>query len=438
MNNFIYIETYGCSANKNNSEILAGLLRQSGYQLTNNEKIADTLIINTCIVKGKTETKIKRRIQDMSGEFPNKLIIIAGCMPETDFNSLKKLNPKLLFLGTHHVKDISRLISDYKNNNINNKDKQKFYLSKQQEEKLLTPKIPINKLISITQISEGCLGNCSYCKTKLAKGTLHSYDEEKILKSIESDLESGAKEVWLTSQDCASYNLDKNKQNLPELLKKILSLKHNFKLRLGMMNPNNVYPVLDELIEVYKNPKIYKFIHIPIQSASDSVLKDMNRFYKIKIVEEIITKLKKEVPDMVIATDIIVGYPTEKQSDHKKNLEFIKKYKPDVLNLSKFSSHKQTPASKLKTLPLEIINKRTSEIMQEHRIAAMENKQKFQDKIIKVTVNNKTKMQDVYEARDENYNIILINSKENIIGKNIKVKIKTIGVHHMIAEIIDN
>ena len=239
-------------------------------------------------------------------------------MPETDFNSLKKLNPKLLFLGTHHVKDISRLISDYKNNNINNKDKQKFYLSKQQEEKLLTPKIPINKLISITQISEGCLGNCSYCKTKLAKGTLHSYDEEKILKSIESDLESGAKEVWLTSQDCASYNLDKNKQNLPELLKKILSLKHNFKLRLGMMNPNNVYPVLDELIEVYKNPKIYKFIHIPIQSASDSVLKDMNRFYKIKIVEEIITKLKKEVPDMVIATDIIVGYPTEKQSDHKK------------------------------------------------------------------------------------------------------------------------
>ncbi len=436
MNNFIYIKTYGCSANKNNSEIVAGILRQSGYQMTNNEEIADILIINTCIVKGKTETKIKRRIQDLSNLYKNKLIIITGCMPETDKDSLKKINPKLLFLGIHHIKDIVKLIRDYDENKLT-KTKQESYISKQNEEKLCSPKISSNKLISITQISEGCLGDCSFCNTKLAKGELFSYTKDNILKQIESDLNNGAKEIWITSQDNASYGLDKGKQELPELLNKILPIKHNFKLRLGMMNPNHLYSILDEMIEIYKNKKMYKFLHIPIQSASDKILTDMNRKYNIVTVKDIIKKFKKEFPDITIATDIITGYPTETEQDHKLNLEFIKEFKPDVLNLSKFSSHKQTHAGKLSLLNKEIINRRASEIMQLHRATAKENKQKFKDKIVKAFINSKAKIQSVFEARDENYNIILISSKDkSIIGKTIDVKIKEAGVHHMIGKAI--
>ena len=324
---FIYIETYGCSANINNSEIMKGLLKQSGYEITNNLKIADILIINSCVVKGKTESKIKRRIQDLSKEFPNKLMIISGCMPETDFLSLKKINPKLLFLGIHHVKDISQLISDYFNNEFNS-IKQKQYLSRQNEEKILLPKIPENKLISIIQISEGCNGQCSYCLTRLAKGNLFSYHQNKIIKTIENDLNSGAKEIWLTSQDCAAYGLDRGKQELPELLNKILNLKHNFKLRLVMMNPNNVYPILDQLIQIYKNKKMYKFLHIPIQSASNKILKDMNRHYVLEQVESIIKKFKEEFPEITLSTDIITAYPNETNEDHEKNLEFVRNFKP--------------------------------------------------------------------------------------------------------------
>ncbi len=452
MQNYVYIQTYGCSANQNNSEILAGILRSSGYQITNNQDIADIIILNTCVVKNKTENKIKRRIQDISKKSSAKLLIITGCMPETDAKQIKKLDSNTILLGTHHIKDIVNII----------KEKQKQYLDYQNETKLNLPKIPKNKLISITQISEGCLGNCTYCKTRLAKGKLFSYPQEEIIKSIKSDLQQGAKEVWITSQDNANYGLDKssissqnksvfysfsklsksedyqdnNKDNykLPSLLNNILELKHNFKLRLGMMDPNNVLPIINQLIEVYQNKKIYKFLHIPIQSASNKVLKDMNRFYTIGQAEKIINKFKKEIPDITIATDIITGYPTETEKAHQANINFIKKHQPDVFNLSKFSSHKQTPAGKLKQLPIDIINKRTTELMNIHRQTAQQNKQKFLNKKIKVFVNKKLP-NNLYESRDENYNIILINTNKNFLGKNIEVKIIKVGVHHLIGEL---
>jgi threonylcarbamoyladenosine tRNA methylthiotransferase CDKAL1 len=438
MKNYCYIKTYGCSANQNNSEIIAGLLRQSGYQLTNNIDIAEIYIINTCIVKKSTISKIKRYLQDISEKYPKKIKIITGCMTETDLEELKKINKDFLFLGLFNIKKILVLLKDLDENKLSEK-RQEDYILKNNEEKILLPKISTNKLISITQISEGCLGNCSYCKTKLAKGKLFSYPEDKIIKSIENDLKQGAKEIWLTSQDSASYGMDMDdkKPRLPGLLNKILSLKHNFKLRLGMMNPNHVYPILDELIRVYENKKMYKFLHIPIQSASNVILRHMNRDYNVEKVEEIIKRFKENFPDITISTDIITCYPIETIKDHKKNLEFIEKYKPDVFNLSKFSSHKNTIAGNLQVLKKETVSKRSSELMDLHRKTAKANKQKYLGKILNVFVDKKTKINNVYEARDMNYNIVLIGSKDkSILGKNINVKIKGIGVHHMIGEIV--
>jgi len=430
MQNYVYIETYGCSANQNNSEIIAGLLTQSGYKITNNQDIADTIILNTCVVKNKTENKIKRRIQDLAKT--NKQTIVTGCMPETDSKQIQKLNPKALLLGTHQTKSVVKLLNDHTSGlSITNNQK---YLSKENEEKILLPKIPINKLISITQILEGCLSNCSFCKTKLAKGNVFSYPQDKIIKSIESDLQSGAKEVWLTSQGNACYGMDRGNQELPELIEKILNLKHNFKLRIGMMNPHHLYSIMNELIEIYKNQKVYKFLHIPIQSGSNKVLKDMRRPYTIEKVGGMINKFKQEFSNITISTDVITGYPTETNEDYKKTIEFIKRYKPDVLNLSTFSKHKNTPAEKLQEIPIKIINKRNKETMNLHRQTAFENKKKFLNKNAKVLVNKKL-YGNLYEARDENYNIVLINSNENILGKNFNVEIKQVGVHHMIGEL---
>lgn len=424
----IYIETYGCSNNQAESEMIKGLLSSSGGSFTNNLEIAELVIINTCVVKSKTISKIEYRIQELYKKFGKKLII-TGCMPETSLKQIEKLAPKSSILGTHNIKKIVSLITNILNN------KRTVITGKADIIKCSLPKLREEKLISIIPISSGCDGQCAYCLTKLAKGKLFSYPKDEIIKSIESDLQNGAKEIWLTSQDCASYGLDKNKNELINLLKSILALKHKFKLRLGMMNPNNVIPILKELIEIYKNKKMYKFIHIPIQSASNEIITHMNRYYKIEQVENIIKEFKKEFPNITIATDIIVGYPIENNEDHKANLNFIQNIKPDVLNLSKFSSHKGTAAGRLKILEGKIIAKRASELMQAHRKTAEENKQHYKNKVINVFINKKIS-ENLYEARDENYTIVLLKADKTLLGKEVQVTIKQVGVHHLIGDII--
>ncbi len=432
----IYIETYGCTANQNNSEILAGLLSSAGFIVTNNLEIAEIIILNTCIVKSKTESKIKRRIQDLTKENPKKLLVIIGCMPQADAKKLKKICPKAILLGARNFKDIINILKDYYENQLTEK-KQLEYLSKNQEIKLNLPKKPANSIVSITQISEGCLGDCSYCRVRLAKGKLFSYSQEEILKSIESDLSNGAKEVWLTSQDNSSYGLDSKeaKHKLPELLKKILELKHKFKLRLGMMNPNNVLPILENLIEIYKDKKMFKFIHIPIQSASNKILKDMNRFYKIEQVESIIKEFRKNFPSITIATDIIVGYPDETEEDHKANIKFIEEFAPECLNLSKFSSHKQTRAGKLKPLAGNLIKRRARELMQVHRKTATLSKKQFIGKTIKVLVDSRVAgSENLYKARDENYNLVILKCSKEDFAKEVDVKINSASVYSLVGE----
>jgi len=421
-NQLVYIETFGCSANQNNSEILAGLLTQSGYQITNNKDIADTVILNTCVVKNTTENKIKRKIQDLGNS--DKMTIVTGCMPDSDSKSITKLNPRALQLSSHNIKSVVQLIQNKSLPIINNQNN---------EEKILLPKIPLNKLISITQILEGCLSSCTFCKTKLAKGNVFSYPQDKIIKSIENDLKNGAKEVWITSQGNACYGMDRGKQELPELVENILKLPFRFKLRIGMMNPHHLYPILDEMIELYKNPKVYKFLHLPIQSSSNKVLKSMKRPYEIEKVEEMIKKFKENFPDMIISTDIIVGYPTENNEDHKMNIEFLKKHRLSVTNLSKFSKHKGTAAENLDELPISILNKRNKELMNLLRQIAFESKEKYLETIIPVFINKK--INDIYEGKDNNYNTVIVNSKDNIFGKRVNVKINRRGVFHLMGSI---
>lgn len=368
---YVYFETYGCQANQNNTEIMKGLCLSSGLQITNNPDIADLLVVNTCIVKEPTEKKIERRISDLLKKYTKKPIIIAGCMPELRSNNLNKKN--LYLLGTHHIKEITKLIRKIYENKYNEQD----FLIEENEEKLLLPKISRRKEVGITQISEGCLGNCSFCIVNKAKGKLFSYPEQDIIKNIQNDIKSGAKIIHITSQDNASYGLDSREQKLPELLNKILELKGNFQIKIGMMNPNNVLPILNNLIEIYKHKKIQPFLHLPLQSGSDKILKSMNRNYKVKDFLFIINNFKKEIPNLILWTDIIAGFPGETEEDFEKTLKIIKEIKPSFVNISRFWKLKGTPAEKMKQIPVEEIKSRTKKLINLCR------DMKIKDKLIK-------------------------------------------------------
>lgn len=423
---FVFLETYGCSANQNNSEIMKGILKEAGLDFVNNEKLADILVINSCVVKGPTENTIKSRILEL--EKLNKPIIVAGCMPHVRKKWLDRKN--IYLLGISHVKDIAKLIKRI----IDNKYNRIEFTDNKREIKLSCSKLNQNKLIGITQISEGCLGNCNFCLTKRVKGELFSYPEEMILENIKQDLRKGCKEIWLTSQDLASYGLENNDPRaFINLINKILSIDYNFKLRLGMMNPNHVLPILDELLEIYKNEKVYKFLHLPVQSGSNRVLKAMNRKYTRQDFLEIIQKFRTLFPNITISTDIIVAYPGERDSDFQETIEILKKAKPDVLNFTKFWPMRGTRAATLKQVPIKEAKSRVSAVQKLHLEISLENNKEYENKEISVFVNEQEGTNCL--ARDENYRLVVIKSEKKLLGKLVKVKVKKAFSHYLLGEL---
>lgn len=350
----VAIITYGCTTNQDNSAIMAGLLYKAGYKLTDNTKSADIIIINTCIVKSPTESRVISKIKELKSKYPKKKLILAGCMPEAEYKLCKKNVPSTSLVSPHHITDIVKVVRNLE------KGKTTELIGKRKEIKLCLPKIKKDKEIAIVQIAEGCSSQCSFCITKFAKGHILSYPEGLILKEIEKNVKEGCKKIYLTAQDTAAYGLDQHKKSqLPKLLNKISKIKGNFIVRVGMMNPCNALPVLDELMESYKSEKIFKFLHLPLQSASNKVLKDMNRNYTLEQFEEIIKKFRKNIPNLNLSTDIICGFPTETEKDFKETIQFIRKIKPEVLNISKFGPRPGTQASKMKQLTSQEIKKRS-------------------------------------------------------------------------------
>ena len=340
----VHIITYGCAANRAESEIMAGLLQEAGHNLVS-ENEAETIILNTCAVKQVTEQKILDKIATIK-----KPLIVAGCLPEVYGKKIRERNPNAALLGTHHLAEIAEVVAELSRGNS------QIRTGILKKEKLGFPRVRSRKETAIIEIADGCLGNCSYCATKLAKGPLFSYRPSSIVKEVSCAVAQGCKRVWLTAQDTAAYGKDIG-TGLPLLLG--LLPAGNYQVRVGMMNPNTVLPILKELIAAYKDPRVWKFLHLPLQSGSDEILKAMNRPYTVQQFEHIIGEFRKAFPSIVLWTDIIVGYPGETDAQFKETLDFVKKMKFDKINISRFAKRDKTEAAELKQLPTEILKKRT-------------------------------------------------------------------------------
>jgi MiaB-like tRNA modifying enzyme len=342
----VYIETYGCASSQNDAEIMAGLLAAAGHAIVNKIEESDAVIINTCIVKSPTENKIKFRIRQLQEKYPKKKLVIAGCMPEAEYDIVKKIAPKANIISTNKIRDIAMAVENEKFESV----------GKEKTDKTCLPKFRKNPAVEIIEICSGCNHACSYCITKLAKGDILSYDPEKIIRQMK---ESPAKEFWLTGQDVSAYGKD-NKYSLPDLLNNIAdSVKGRYYIRLGMMNPGNVLDILEDLINSYKNENIFKFLHLPVQSGSDDILEKMSRNYTAKDSENIIKKFRARLPAITIWTDIIVGFPGENEDDFVKSVDLLQKIKPDFVNISAFGPRPGTQAAGMRQLDRQIIKQRT-------------------------------------------------------------------------------
>lgn len=434
--------TYGCSYNQEDTDIMQSIVKSDiRFILVDNPKDSDIVVINGCVVKNPTENKIKAIIKKLSLE--NKKIIIAGCFGQ--INSKDYTNYTLI--GTNSIDKIILAIESV----IQNKNEHFISLDKIDKSKLLNnyfsqKEIDLKKnnikTIQIIPISEGCLGNCTYCATKFARLNLKSSNAEDILAIFNNSLKNGIKEFWLTSQDVGCYGYDIN-TNIIELLKKIISKfkDKEFYIRLGMINPNYVKIYLKELIDILKDNHMFKFIHIPIQSGSDNVLKIMNRHYTLKDFELVVSELKLNVPNITISTDVIVGFPYESEFDFKLTYDLVKKYEFDVLNISRFWPKKNTLAEKMFQLDNKIIMERSKKLNDLFSKIKLKNSKKWIDYkgIVYFDELGKNSSRDSkikdYIGRNIFYKIIVVKSKDNLLGKSCGVEIIDAEKHFLIGKI---
>jgi len=365
----IYIETFGCSFNQADSQIMKGLLNKNDFRIVNNPQSADILIVNTCYVKIPTQERVTHRIQSLQKTFSDKKLIVAGCMTEIDPKRLKKIATKKSWIGPHRINNIVEVVDETLEGKIIR------LIGESKDIKVGLPKIKDNPLIDIVQICEGCRGYCSYCCTRFARGKLFSYPVNSIVNEVRQALKNGGKEFWITAQDTSAYKFSHFR--LSNLLDELTRIEGKFFLRVGMMNPMNVKNIIDELIESYKSEKIFKFLHLPVQSGSDRILKIMNRGYKVKDFKKIVKEFKKEFPLLTLSTDVIIGFPDETEEDFEETVELMKETKPDIVNISKFGIRPRTGAEKMRQISRDIINKRTKKINEVVEKIKMKNSRKW-------------------------------------------------------------
>src|SRR3989344_4977265 len=351
----IHLKTYGCAFNQAESESIAGLLAYAGHKIVDTEQDAELVVINSCTVKGKAEAKLFGDLRKLGAK--GKRVVIAGCVPQAEQSYVTTKLIDYSIIGTKNLSKITYAVEETLNNN------RVVFLEPGDREnpRLNLPKIRRNPFVEIIPINEGCLSQCAFCKTKQARGNLLSYDPQKILQHAHAAIADGGKELWLTSQDTATYGYDM-KTNIAELLQHLCALDGDFMIRVGMGNPTYYLPQLKQLIAAFKHPKVYKFLHVPIQAGDDQVLRDMRRGYTIEQFFKIVDAFRAEIPDITIVTDVIVGYPTESEEQFQNTLKAIERMQPDSCNISRYWPRPGTPGAKLTPLSIDALKERTKRL----------------------------------------------------------------------------
>ena len=422
----VYIQTYGCTFNKADAQIIAGVLNENDIDIVDSIDEADIVIVNTCYVKLPTENKVTYQIQQLQEKYPDKKVIVSGCMVEIDPEKLDKIGPNISWIGPHQLNKSADVVNaTYCGEVI-----RECGFSK--ESKVCVPKLTDDSLIHIIQICEGCLGACTFCCTRFARGPLNSYPISDIVAEARQAIENGACEIQLTAQDTAAFGRDSG-EKLSDLIKEVANLEGDFRVRVGMMHPKNILNDVDEIIDAMKHPKVYNFIHLPIQSGSDKVLSEMRRGHTIEQYLNIVSKFKNEIPDLTLAVDVIVGYPTETDDDFNLTVELLENVKPSLIHLSKYQHRKGAISSSLREIPHEVMKKRSKFLSKIKSEITEEENQLLVGTIQKVLVLEKGS-KGGFIAKTDSYIPVIIDDVE--LGSFVDVKITDATATYLISELL--
>uniref|UniRef100_A0AAQ4RVV3 tRNA-t(6)A37 methylthiotransferase n=1 Tax=Gasterosteus aculeatus aculeatus TaxID=481459 RepID=A0AAQ4RVV3_GASAC len=401
----IWMKTWGCSHNNSDGEYMAGQLAASGYMMTDDPSDADLWVLNSCTVKNPAEDHFRNSIKKAQDQ--QKKVVLAGCVPQAQprMDYLKGLS----IIGVQQIDRVVEVVDEaVKGHSVRLLGQKKGGGRRLGGARLDLPKIRKNPLIEIISINTGCLNACTYCKTKHARGDLASYPIEELVERASQSFREGVCEIWLTSEDTGAYGRDIG-TDLPTLLWRLVEeIPEGAMLRLGMTNPPYILEHLEEMAKILNHPRVYAFLHVPVQSASDSVLMDMKREYCIDDFKKVVDFLKERVPGVTIATDLICGFPGETEKDFQETVDLVTLYRFPSLFINQFYPRPGTPAARMEQVAAHVVGERQHVLVTEESFDAQ-----------------------YYVSHNKFYEQVLVPKRAEFKGKMIEVDIYEAGKHFL-------
>ncbi|ADD08565.1 tRNA (N(6)-L-threonylcarbamoyladenosine(37)-C(2))-methylthiotransferase [Candidatus Aciduliprofundum boonei] len=400
----VYLEAYGCSQNIAETNMLG----QAMGEIVSRPEEADVILIGTCVVIEHTENRMLRRIEELKRY--GKKIVVYGCLPSA---RKELLDIDVVPIATWEFEMAGEIL------NLDRSPMDEVF---------------IWDAVATIPIANGCLGQCTYCITRLARGRVKSRSKEWILRLVKKALEQRAVEIRISAQDTAAYGRDIGTE-LAELINSITAIPGKFYLRVGMMEPRETLRILPELIDAYSNPKVYKFLHLPVQSGDNEILHRMNRGYKVEDFIKIVRNFRQRFPEMTLSTDIIVGFPGENDESFENTMKLIKEIKPEILNITRFSPRPKTPAYKWKRPSTNKVKEWSQKLAALHMENMHKRFESMLGKEFKVIVPSRGK-RGKYLARSQNYEPVVLDNA--VIGREYIIRITHYEKSHLVGKILEN
>ena len=426
----IWMKTFGCAHNVSDGEYMQGMLASYGYTFTETPSEADLWFLNSCTVKNPSETAFMNLVK--KGKAGNHKLVVAGCVPQGDrkINGLEDVS----IVGISQIDRVTEIVEETLKGNVVR------LLSKKTLPSLDLPKIRKNPFVEIVPLSTGCLGACTYCKTRHARGKLGSYTLDALSRRIKQVVKEQVAEIWLSSEDTGAWGLDIG-MKIPDLLEHVVTLlpkDRSVMLRIGMTNPPYILEHLEAIAKTLNHPSVFSFLHVPLQSGSDNVLKNMNREYDSADFIKVADYLLKHVPGMTLATDIICGFPYETDEDHQDTLRILNKYKLPVVNISQFYPRPGTEAAKMKQLRSQTKKARSREVTKTFlSYKPYEKTLPIGTKTLAWVSNEVSKDGRNSVAHTKSYSKVLIPRDDRLKGAKIQIEITSVDKFHVVADVLE-
>jgi ribosomal protein S12 methylthiotransferase len=445
----VHFISLGCPKNLVDSEIMAGTLMKDGYEVVGEAEDADTVIVNTCGFIEESKKESIQRIFDMSAlkeEGKIRKVVVAGCLTQRYKTDLVDSLPEAdLFVGSGEFQNIGKIL---KSHDEGNKAKTFFNLPTYLQE-AETPRVNSQpKHRAYLKISEGCMKRCAFCAIPLIRGNLQSRTITNVVNEAKLLVAGGVKELIIISHDFTDYGFDLTRKNPEakesplELLKALKDVEGAQWIRLLYLYPDGI---TDEMIDLIKNsPKLVKYFDMPLQHISDQVLKTMNRKMTRAEIEEALRKIRTNIPEAVIRTQFIVGFPGETEEQFEELLAFIAEQKFDRVGCFQYSPEENTPGGKMENQIDEATKQRRFEaVMEVQQNISREKHHAFIGKTVEVLVEGYSEETNLLlqgrtsQQAPEIDGIVLINDGQANIGDMVKVRITDSMEYDLIGEIVD-